>query len=252
MFKELQQAIRGEPLPAPADTDQYLEERKQIVGLLIQAYKAHVLLNVSFPAKKSHFSTALLGIYDEHGFLVLDELTPKSGHDLLLKLKRMHLTGRLQGVDLAFSSNLIETREKGGVAFYKVELPERIRYLQRRQDFRVNSRSTRISFHALRGKGTKQMIRGYVHDLSRKGVGVILEDDVDLQQGEVLSNCIISIPGEGEALFSLEVRFNSSGNRRQLTRVGGCFKEIDSRSLQKIHNTLNEMERVQARRLHAS
>jgi c-di-GMP-binding flagellar brake protein YcgR len=250
MPKELRKVIGVETPPAAADTEQFLAERKQIVGLLIQAYKAHVLLNVSFKGQKTHFSTALLGIYDEHGFLVLDELTPQSGHDLALKLKRMHLTGRLQGVDLSFSSDLIEAREKNGIAFYKVKLPKRIRYLQRRQDFRVSSSGSRIRFHALRGKGTKQILRGYVHDLSRKGVGVILEDDVDLQQGEVLSNCIISIPGRGDALFSLEIRFISNGNRKRLTRVGGCFKEIGSESLQKIRNTLNQMERVQARRLH--
>ena len=252
MFKELQKAIRGEPSATPPDTDQYLFARKQIVALLIQAYKAHVLLNVSFPHKKTHFSTALLGIYDEHGFIVLDELTPKLGHDLLLKQKRMQLTGRLQGVDLSFSSKLIEAREKGGVAFYKAELPKRIRYLQRRECFRVTSSGIRIAFHALRGKGTNQMMRGYLHDLSQKGVGVILEDDVDLLQGEILPNCIINIPGVGEALFSLEVRFIESGNRRQLTRLGGCFKDIDPQSLRKIRDTLNKMERVQARRLHGT
>ena len=250
MFKILHKALRRDDEPTPAITGHYVSDLGQITSLLVQAYKSHVLLNASFPDISGHFSTALLGIYDEHGFIVLDELTPRKGHNLFLQQGTINISGRLEGVEVRFSSRLKEDREKNGIAYYKAEIPREIYYRQRRQDFRITSRGERISFHGLRGKGRRQMIRGYINDLSRKGLGVVLEDDVTLYPGEVLPSCIIDIPGEGEIAFSLEVRFCSRKNRAQLTRIGGRFSQIDPDAQRKVARCINRMERVRARRIH--
>jgi len=252
VFKALQKALGGVPHPAPIITGHHLCSDDQIVSLLIQIYNAHVLLDVRIRGHEGHFSSALLGIYEEHGFLVLDELTPESGHKLLLQQHEARVSGRLEGVEFHFNSIMKEAREKGGVAFYKMEMPEEIYYRQRRKDFRIPSRSLQTSFHGLRGKSQRQILKGYVNDLSRKGVGLILEDNVSLYQGEVLPSCIIKIPGEEEIAFSLEIRFSSSNHQQQVTRVGGRFKDIDPESLRRIRRTINKLERAQARRLHGN
>jgi len=242
---------RGRPdEPTPVITGHHISDHKQITSLLMHAYKKHVLFNASFPGHNAQFSTALLGIYDEHGFVVLDELTPRIGHRLFLKEKKINLSGRLEGVEMQFSTHLNEAREKGGIAFYKIRMPESVYYRQRRHDFRIASTGANISFHGLRGKGVNQMLKGYVSDISRSGVGVMLEDDVTLDQGEVLSSCIISMPGEGEVTFSMEVRFCFNNNRAQVTRIGGRYLEIDNASLRKIAYYISELERARARRLH--
>ena len=95
----------------------------------------------------------------------------------------------------------------------------------------------------------RQIVKGYVNDLSRDGAGIILAEEIHLYQGEILPSCIISVPGEGEIAFSLEVCFCSRNPRQQVTRIGGRFKNIDSASLQKIRRSLNKIERAQTRRL---
>jgi len=261
MFKVLNKVIKGEkPSANPAPSGFHIYESRQISPLLIQCYKAHILFNVTIPKQQGHFSTALLGIYDEHGFIVLDELTPRIGHKLLLENRRMHLSGRLAGVDLRFTTELLDAKSKGGVAFYKARMPQDLFYQQRRDDFRVPTSGAQIAFHALRGEGGHQIVKGHVHDLSRKGIGVILDDPITLQQGEILPSCSLSMDrefgeegwGEGNVSFSLEVCFISNNDQRGITRIGGRFETINADSLRKVSRLLNQLERAQARRLHGT
>lgn len=250
MFKALQKVFRGPSKPPPLITGHRVRDQEQIVSLLIQIHQAHVLLSVSVADHEGHFSSALLGIYEEHGFVVLDELTPEAGHRLLLREQKVEVAGRLEGVEFRFDTRLQEAREKSGIAFYKMDLPQEIHYRQRRKDFRIQSRGLTTRFHGLRGKGQRQILKGYVNDLSRKGIGLILQDHVHLVQGEVLPSCIIKLPGTEEIAFSMEVRFCRYNQQQQVTRVGGRFRDIDPQSLRKISRVINRLERANARRLH--
>ena len=262
MFKALNKVIQGEP-PAThksAPSSFHISDLRQIAALLIQAYKAHILFSVSIPGHQGQFTTALLGIYDEHGFIVLDELTPRVGHKLLLQNRRMHLSGRLAGVDIRLTTELIDAKSKAGVAYYKARMPEDLYYQQRREDFRVPTSGAQIIFHALRGEGGHQIVKGHVHDLSRKGLGVILDDPITLEKGEILPSCSLSMEGEtavegwggGNVSFSLEVCFSASNDQRGITRMGGRFDNINSDGLRKVSQLLNQLERAQARRLHGT
>jgi len=235
------------PNPPPAANHQ-VDETEQILALLIRASTHKVLFSVRLPEHNNTFSTALLGIYDEHEFIVLDELSPEQGHRLLEIGGVMELSGRLEGVELCFTTSLLEIREKNGVAYYKTGMPTRLEYYQHRTAFRIPSRALGISFHGLRGKGMRQIVKGYVNDLSRDGAGIILTEGIDLYKGEILPSCIISVPGEGEIAFSLEVCFCNRKAQQQITRIGGRFKNIDHVSLQKIRRSLNRLERIQTRR----
>ena len=249
MFDSLKIAFGNRPRTRHVITGHHIQTPEQIVSLLSQVHRAHSLLNIRLPDSETSFSSALLGIYDEHGFVVFDELTPRAGHRLLLQSHQMRVSGRLDGVELHFKAQLLEAREKGGVAYYKVAMPKSIYYRQRRQDYRVPSHAANIRFHALRGRGINQVVRGHAHDLSRSGIGVLLEENVDLMQGEVLASCILNIPGTGEISFSLEVRYCATSRSGAATRMGGRFCEIEPESQRKIVQCINDLERAQARRL---
>lgn len=251
MFNVLNKAFRSEPPPPSPAQPHSVQERGPVTALLVQVYKAHVLFNVCFPPEEMRFTSALLGIYDEHGFIVLDEITPKAGHKRLLEKKQVHVAGRLDGVDFHFGTRLIDVREKGGSAFYKMELPKHIIYQQRRQDFRITTLGCNITFHSLRGNSSRQILKGYVHDVSRNGLGVLLDDDVALEPGEILPSCVITLP-QGEIVCSLEVLFCSNNRPRGLSRVGCRFKQIDNDARRKIQLLINELERDKARRLHGN
>jgi c-di-GMP-binding flagellar brake protein YcgR len=251
MFEKLRQVILGKGNHGEAEQSHTLTAPLEIVHLLQQAYKKHILLNASFHGQDERFSTTFLGIYEPHGFLVLDELTPAPGHELFLEQKEISLFGRLEGVELRFNCRLIEAREKNGIAFYKASIPEKVHHLQRRLDHRIPTRGQKMSFHAFRGLGDRQLIRGYVSNLSRKGVGVVIEENVSLHPGEILPSCTIRLPEIGDVNFSLEVRYCSGSHAHRTTRLGGRYKSLDQVPQQKIRKTIGRLERIQARQLHS-
>jgi c-di-GMP-binding flagellar brake protein YcgR len=250
MLKALQETIRSpEPSKSKPDTGFQIRTREKMIPLLIQAHRTRLLFDVSIPTSETHYTTALLGVYDSHGFLVLDELTPSAGHKKLLKQRRMTLTGKLDGVPLRFNTRLIETRQQKGMAFYKVEMPESVFHMQRRQEFRITATEARIPFHAQREDDSQEQLQGYVFDLSRNGMGLNLEGEVKLERDDILQNCVIMPSGNGKIPFALKVCHATYHKKRKLTRIGGCFEEIDTSSQRRIAKIITQFEREYAKRL---
>ena len=251
MLKALRKKIFGrEQLPTYRSTGSYrIQDQKQLAALFHLAYENHALFFIFFEDQPNPFTTAVLGVYPEHGFLVLDELAPREGHDLLLQRGEFRATGKVDGVDLRFRSRLIEAREKSGIAFYKVEIPESAFYRQQREEHRVSTSGERIRFRGYRGRAYQQTLNGYLTDLSHTGLGVVLEELAPLYQGETLPTCSIHLPDHGEALFSLKVRFAHQNRQREVTRIGGKFAEIDKESYRKIVRTITRLERERCKRI---
>jgi c-di-GMP-binding flagellar brake protein YcgR len=250
MLKALQETVQSpEPSKPKPDTGFQIRTREKMIPLLVQAHRTRLLFDVSIPTSETHYTTALLGVYDSHGFLVLDELTPSAGHKKLLKQRRMTLTGKLDGVPLRFNTRLIEVRQQKGMAFYKVEMPESVFHMQRRQAFRITATEARIPFHAQREDDSQEQLKGYVFDLSRGGMGLNLEGEVKLQRDDIIQNCVIMPSGNGKIPFALKVCHATYHKKRKLTRIGGYFEEIDTSSRRRIAKIITHFEREYAKRL---
>ncbi|OQX48849.1 MAG: hypothetical protein B0D87_03525, partial [Candidatus Sedimenticola endophacoides] len=236
--------------PTADEGGHFVTLRPRISALLDQAAKSHTLMSASLKGLDHPCNTAILEVSESEGYLLLDELTPRRGHQQLLEQGRLHLLGRLNGVELSFATELIETDEKEGIAIYKTTLPEKLFYLQRRMDHRVATSGQRIPFRARRGRELEVLIEGYLLDLSQSGIGVILNEDQFLRKGETLANCSIRLPGEEEqpANFAMEIRFYSQGQQSRRGRLGGRFKGLDRETLRRIRQFLNKLERTQIRR----
>ena len=251
MLKALRKRFfRRERPPTYRSTGSYkIQDPKQLSALFTLAHETHTLFFVYFDDQPDPFTTALLGVYPEHGFLVFDELAPKEGHHLLLERKAFQASGKVDGVDLRFRSRLIEAREKNGIAFYKVEIPESALYRQQREEHRVSTSGEHIRFRGYRGRSYQQTLNGYITDLSHTGLGIVVEELAPLYQGETLPTCSIHLPDYGEALFSLRIRFAHQNRQRDVTRVGGKFAEIDKESYRKIVRTITRLERERCKRI---
>jgi len=223
--------------------------RSSITRLLQLIERRQVLLNVQWPGEQQRYATALLGIYPEHGFIVLDELNPRDGHDKLVERGELTAVGRLEGVSVKLTTRLLEMRSKDGVAFYKAAFPEQIYYLQRRESHRVSLVGLPTPFQGqLDRSGDTQTVTGSVGDLSAEGVGLLLDGDVRLQVGETLNRCRIRLPQSGNVSFDLEVRFAAYLPARQLTRIGARLLNVDKFSRHGIEATIARLERDLARR----
>jgi c-di-GMP-binding flagellar brake protein YcgR len=223
--------------------------RNSITRILQLLERRKVLLNVQWPGERQLYATALLGIYPEHGFIVLDELNPRLGHDRLMERGELTAIGRLDGVTVKLTTRLQEMRIKDGVAFYKFAFPQQVYYLQRRNSHRVSliGLPTRFEGRWERGHETVR-VTGTVGDLSAEGVGLLLEGEVRLVQGDTLALCTIRLPQDGGVNFDLEVRHAVYLPARQLTRVGARLLNVDSFSRHRVEATIARMERELAKR----
>ena len=241
------------PMPEEATTQGSsrfaVTRRSSITRLLQLIERRQVLLNVQWPGERRLYATALLGIYPEHGLIVLDELSPPDGHDKFLERGELTAVGRLEGVSVKLTTRLQETRSKDGVAFYKCAFPAQIYYLQRRESHRVNLVGLPTPFQGqLDRAGEERIVTGTVGDLSAEGVGLLLEGDVPLQVGETLNRCRIRLPQGGDVSFDLEVRFAAYLPTRRSTRVGARLLNVDKFSRHRIEATIARLERDLARR----
>lgn len=250
-----------EPLrmPTPNGEDQahsasrFAVTRKTSITRLLQLLERRkVLLNVQWPGERQLYATALLGIYPDHGFIVLDELNPRVGHDKLLERGELTAIGRLDGVSIKLTTRLQEMRVKDGVAFYKFAFPQQIYYVQRRDSHRVSLVGTPTRFEGRweRGGGPVR-VTGTVGDLSAEGAGLLLDGELPLRPGDTLTFCTIRLPQDGGVTFDLEVRHATYLPARQLTRVGARLLNIDPFSRHRIEATIARMERDLAKRKRA-
>ncbi|MCP3667022.1 MAG: flagellar brake protein [Gammaproteobacteria bacterium] len=245
-FHKLLHSEKGNPItPGPSYE---IENQEEITYLLSLAFKSRTLLSARIKGQEEIFTTAIIGIYDEYDFFVMDELTPNQGNPALIEAREILLFGRLDGVELRFRSSLIQENEKNGIAFYKMTLPKKILYRQKRLDHRISTSSINIPFRGRVGKGVKTIITGHVTNLSRKGIGIILDNRIDVHAGEVIPTCKVNLPGEGNILFSLEVCFYAWDNHNNRGRIGGKFCKIDASCQRKIQRTLKRIERARVKR----
>jgi c-di-GMP-binding flagellar brake protein YcgR len=219
--------------------------RKESIARLLQlAERRQVVLDVQWPGETERYGTAILGVYAEHGFFVLDELNPDEGHGKLLERRELHASGRLEGVPLKLSARLLEARDKEGVAFYKMELPQQLLYVQRRRSHRFAQTGSPLPFNArLRDQQEVKVLRGMVHDVSSDGVGVVFEGQVPLRRGLVLQH-----PREGAIAFDLEIRHAAYLPDRQVTRMGGRMLNMEKASLRRLRAVIHALEKEFARR----
>jgi len=235
MFKALKRAL-AEALGDSKKTPKYLvTKKKEIIALLKQAHKKKAFLTLQVADQDKSYTTALLGIYPNHDLIVLDELSPTSGHKQFLQRKEAKVTGRVNGVELRFKTRLVGVGSKSDVAFYKVAMPEVMYFCQQRQSFRVSLKGANIPFF-FPGGGMIPSINGYLLDISIGGIGVILNHKVPLSRGDNLEFCAIQLPEKGDIRFTLQVDAVRDNARGGGMNFGGHFCELseaDQSALQK-------------------
>lgn len=215
---------------------------------LLMANKNNTRLTVSIKDCQEKFTSSLLGIYTEHGLLVLDELIPRDGHRLLLEKKQFTVEAFLDGAKLRFSSTLVgEGKSKSGIIYYKVKIPESVFYLQQRESYRVTLTGAHALFKAHYGEDEREL-SGQVSDMSMGGIGVILKQRANVEIGSVIDACKVSLPGEGDIKFSLKVCFVLVNEEQKNTRIGGEFVKLEPSDREKLQKAIIEVQREQARR----
>jgi c-di-GMP-binding flagellar brake protein YcgR len=237
----------ADPLQAASsmhDENERITLPAQIAGVLRRLQEAHVLLRITIPGENQAFLSALLEVHPVDGYLLLDELTPAEGNVALLRARRIGVSAQLQGVDISFTTDLMDTGSSAQIAYYRMTMPQAVRYQQRRTSYRARINLARV-IPVLLTREDGVVVEGQLYDISVGGIGSRhpVGKAHDIQQGATWEECRIRLDGDHEIRSALEVRFIGEDARSRQMRVGGKFLNLARPQIKIIENFVAALER---------
>lgn len=242
MFASLKRPVQRDRRPG-AERITALPRIKSIVRRL-QADRE--LLYVQVPGCDQPANTAVLGMREKRGVVYLDELSTHAAHRALLQRRQLKVTGRLQGMQLSFTTRLLGVSDENGLATYEVALPVLITRAQRRENFRLRLGSgliVPVTIADLEGDSVK----GEVFDLSTTGLGAYLQTRKSPAPGTVLAGVRLSLPSERLLNAGIEIRFARHNTAQHLLRIGARFVGMEPAQERQIARFLAEQQRKRRR-----
>ncbi len=230
--------MNGETITNPVESARLLDK--------IRA--RHSLIQISMPGVPEVFFSAILSINPEHEYILLDEINSKSGHELLLIHKKMNVVTKINGIEIRFSANLLNTSNQDGTAIYKVEYPESVLYLQKRQNFRINiGLGINIPIKLKREDGIP--VYGHMINLSETGAGIELDTPCPVHIAEILPHCELRISEDNIIKCQLEIRYINENNSNHIQRIGGQFLGLSGAQQRELAKLVVELQRDLMKRL---
>ncbi len=219
----------------------------QIIGLLNRIKDAKTLLSVRVEGSGVTYSSLLLDVNSDKGYVLLDELNNERAHKLAAETGKLRVFCQNQGVELSFSCDIRIAHNKKGLTFYQAPIPSVIHYMQRRSDYRVHVGMDQ-NIHLILPVETENNLDAELFDVSFGGIGARLESECQLRRGLIIPSCKLNLPEQEAIETDLEIRFVQADNTGKFTRIGGRFLGLDPNTRGKIRKVVTQLEREMLRR----
>ena len=199
----------------------------RIAGLLTHLLDNRSLLSINVPGTEDSHNSAVLEVDIDRGWMIIDELSPKSGHKLLLKAGKFQAQTRLKGVDVGFTSEIESSGEKNGIAFYRIAIPTVLNYRQQRAHYRAKI-SVAKQVEVRLDLAKDEYLSGILNDISVGGIGIRFSGDSlpALERGKRIPRCQIHLPTGEDIFCRIEIRFTSIGVEGNYRLVGARFIQL--------------------------
>ena len=187
----------------------------------------------------------LLEVDSQGGYILLDQISDRKGHELAVEKGRLRAFCQCHGVDLNFEARIRAVRDDQGMIVYRAPLPEWVNYLQRRADFRVrvamnSGLATRLELED--GKS----LEARLHDLSMGGAGLVIETRLDFRTGLLIPRLVIRREKEMLLDTPCEVRFQLDRDNGQ-KRIGLRFVDPNPEQKRNLRKLVTQLEREMLR-----
>jgi c-di-GMP-binding flagellar brake protein YcgR len=205
-----------------------LRNRNEIRALLISLARQPDIITAYFNEGKRYLLTAVLGVIDERGLLVLDFGPDDTITKQAIASGRLVCTTKHEGVPIRFSCDQLQSARFQALPAIATPLPGSIYRMQRREFFRVTTpriNGPRCEIPNPQG-GEPYLLT--VCDISVGGVGMIDTAGrmrADAQQR--YENCRIFLPEHGEVVLNLIIRnigSQATAAGELLPRYGASFE----------------------------
>lgn len=238
------------PTGSGSDRDEELiTAPRQIAAVLQRLAEARCLLTVRVADWKEDFASAVLKTGEPGTPLILDELTPEAGHARVTPGCRLRVRTTLNGVRLAFDTQVSEISGQGGIAFYLTTFPTAVDYRQRRKHHRVIVTADRpVSFEVADENGG--VFVAELRNISLGGLYANFRTGIsrELRRGLVLDNCILRLPTQRGLETQLEVAHAEADDPNGYIRLGGRFLGLARPDRRELQRLVVELDRELARK----
>ena len=197
------------------------------------------------------FNSYFLNLYEKGGLcqLVLDELMPKQGNELIQPGQAIVISCSHQGVEYKFKTRIVEIERDKDSVLYFAEQPCKISKSQPRNAYRVPVKKfTSIPISIItKGRG---ILKGSLADISNSGVGISIPKSISppIHNNERINSCYITLDN-GETLeFSLQVKHVVFNSFDQSTYVGGSYLDFKKQSKRTLDKLVARLQREERRR----
>ncbi len=228
--------FRGAQRPAPLLGGD-ITDPEQIHTLLETARDHDEPVTIRIFGYRGSHATAILDVNREKGYLIFDGLADRKAHDAFLRRKRFLAGIEVDGIPLKFESNLAAVGVEDGIPFYRINLPPKVRYLQRRAWLRVDLLDAETRFTG-RYSNDDMPLSGFLRDISEQGVTLILDQPVNLLRRETLSDCLIEIPGIRAIRSRLRVCHAEIDHEHGTTLVGANFHKPSRKAMRRVRKAV--------------
>lgn len=222
-----------------SDSEQ-IEDPTRLVPLLERLAKRRTPLAVQVAGHTELYSSCIVDV--DRQYVQLDELLPSNGHELLLAQRSLQVIGKLDGIDICFTSTLAHVDVQDELITYYMNLPERLEYRQRRLDYRVHIPKARQQ-RVLIDNADDTVFEGLLYDLSHGGAGMIFPEGKPMVKPGLLQECAIELSADEWLYCAVELRYSKNIRARGRQHIGARFADLTPWQARFVGHHLNELER---------
>ena len=230
----------NQPLP---DSEKISDPTRMAV-LLDRMARHHTLLTIEIPGSDEQYTSSIVAVNSP--YVLLDELLPSSGHRKLLEVRRLQVSGKLEGIDIRFSAGLEDVEEQDGMITYRAHLPVRLEYRQRRMDYRAHIPIAHPLRVVIAGEGGS-VTEGELYDLSQGGAGIVLPGEAPVLKPARWYDCAIELP-DAWLFCTLEMRHAKDMPAGDRHLIGARFADLSPVQTRLVAHTITGLEREQIRK----
>ena len=247
MVNQSENPSQGFHILDEGDPDKYsINWKKEIVYILRAVMEKGELVSTHFDHGESFFLTAILEVDAAEEEVFLDFGANDALNRKILNSDKIIFVTAHDKVRVQFVANRVEkTRFEGRDAF-KIELPESLIKLQRREYFRVATPIVNPLKCIIPAENHRK-IEMVVVDISIGGIGVALPSiDEPIERGMVFHGCHLALPDIGNIVTSMEVRnlFEATLRNGQKSKRAGCqFIDLPANMQSMIQRYIIKVER---------
>lgn len=228
-----------------AKTGQTIKEPERVANILRIIQKKREPINFSFRGLPETYSSTILKIADDHSYILIDELYPERGNELLQSKRPFTLYSTCNGVPTTFKTEFVKQgTDKEGVTFHAMTMPEQVCYQQRRNAVRIFIPEHMKMPVSLFSKGSA-MFQGTLNDLSYTGLSARFNSNLDeeIRTEGTHASVVIRINSTTNITCPIKIMNSSYSAVKQESRIGAKFIDLDRATEKTIFALLNSLQR---------